>query len=411
MSDTQPLVQHFREEAIKRLNLRPYLSGILPLFFFAHFGHHVVGAMLRPLMPMIRTDFGLSYTQSGLLMSAFSLTSGISQLPAGWLADRFGSRLMVLVSVSGVALAGFLIGISHSYTALLVFLVLAAILGGGYHPSSIAAISLSVPSEYRGRAFGFHFVGGSSAFWIVPLLAAPIAVAWGWRGSYLTLTIPTIILGVLLYIIIGRRRQTQVGESHTADSESTMTSAHIPWRQLAPFVIMSVAIGTIVQSGLAYISLYAVDSLGVAEAVAAMLVAITPAVGLLAAPVGGYLSDRFGSVPVLLVISFCVIPLVYLLGRAPSVAILATLLVAIGIVSSARMPTSESYIAGKTPPRRRATLFGIYFFASTEASGLLTPVMGNLIDRFGFPFSFATASATMAAMVVVCSIFLWRNRA
>ena len=87
----------------------------------------MVGAMLRPLMPMIRTDFGLSYTQSGLLMSAFSITNGISQLPAGWLADRFGSRLMVLVSVSGVALVGFLIGIYHSYTALLVLLVLAAV--------------------------------------------------------------------------------------------------------------------------------------------------------------------------------------------------------------------------------------------------------------------------------------------
>lgn len=343
-------------------------------------------------------------------MSAFSITNGISQLPAGWLADRFGSRLMVLVSVSGVALVGLLIGISHSYIALLVFLVLAAILGGGYHPASVAAISLSVPSGYRGRAFGFHLIGGSSAFWIVPLLAAPIAVAWGWRSSYLTLAIPTIILGVLLYIIIGRR-QTQAGESHTVDSEGMMTSAHIPWRQLAPFVIMSVAIGTIVQSGLAYISLYAVDSLGVTEAVAAMLVAVTPAASSLAAPVGGYLSDRFGSVPVLLVISFCVIPLVYLVGKAPNVATLATLLVVIGIVSSARMPTSESYIAGKTPPRRRATLFGIYFFASTEASGLLTPVMGNLIDRFGFPSSFAMASMAMAAVVVVCSIFLWKNRA
>ena len=366
--------------------------------------------MLRPLMPMIRTDFGLSYTQSGLLMSAFSITNGISQLPAGWLADRFGSRLMVLVSVSGVALVGFLIGIYHSYTALLVLLVLAAILGGGYHPASIAAISLSVPSEYRGRAFGFHFIGGSAAFWIVPLLAAPIAVAWGWRGSYLTLTIPTIILGVLLYIIIRRRRQTQASESPVAGNESTTTPAHIRWRQLAPFVIMSVAIGTMVQSVSAYLSLYAVDNLGVAEAVAAMLMSIAPAVSLLAAPVGGYLSDRFGSVPVLLVISFCVIPLVYLLGRAPSVAILATLLVAIGIVSSARMPTSESYIAGKTPPRRRATLFGIYFFASTEVSGLLTPVMGNLIDRFGFPSSFAMASMAMAAVAVVCSIFLWKNR-
>lgn len=410
MSDTQPSVQHFREETIKRLNLRPYLSGLLPLFCLAHFGHHVVGAMLRPLMPMIRSDFGLSYTQSGLLMSAFSLTSGISQLPAGWLADRFGSRLMVLVSVSGVALVGLLIGISHSYIALVVFLVLAAILGGGYHPASIAAISLSVPSEYRGRAFGFHFIGGSSAFWIVPLLAAPIAVAWGWRGSYLTLTIPTIILGVLLYIIIRRRRQTQASESPVAGNESTTTPAHIRWRQLAPFVIMSVAIGTIVQSVSAYLSLYAVDNLGVAEAVAAMLMSIAPAVSLLAAPVGGYLSDRFGSVPVLLVISFCVIPLVYLLGRAPSVAILTTLLVATGIVSSARMPTSESYIAGKTPPRRRATLFGIYFFASTEVSGLLTPVMGNLIDRFGFPSSFAMASMAMAVVAVVCSIFLWKNR-
>ena len=367
--------------------------------------------MLRPLMPMIRTDFGLSYTQSGLLMSAFSITNGISQLPAGWLADRFGSRLMILVSVSGVALVGFLIGIYHSYTALLVLLVLAAILGGGYHPASITAISLSVPSQYRGRAFGFHFIGGSAAFWIVPLLAAPIAVAWGWRGSYLTLAIPTIILGVLLYIIIGRRRQTQAGESRTVDSESTMTSAHIPWRQLAPFIIMSVAIGTIVYSVLAYISLYAADNLGVAEAVAAMLVAIPPAISLFAAPVGGYLSDRFGSVPVLLVISFLAIPLVYLLGRAPSVTTLVALLVGIGIVSSARMPTSESYIAGKTPPRRRATLFGIYFFASTEVSGLLAPVVGNLIDRFGFPSSFAMASAAMAAVAVVCSIFLWKNRA
>ncbi len=344
-------------------------------------------------------------------MSAFSIANGISQLPAGWLADRFGSRLMILLSVSGVALVGLLIGISHSYTALLVFLVLAAILGGGYHPASVATISSSVPSEYRGRALGFHFISGSAPFWVVPLLAAPIAVAWGWRSSYLTLAIPTVILGILLYIIMGRRRQTQADGSRTADSESTMTSAHIPWRQLVPFIIMSITIGTIVHSVLAYISLYAVDRLGVAETMAAMLVAISPAVSLLAAPVGGYLSDRFGSVPVLLVIGFLAIPFVYLLGKAPNVTTLVVLLVATGIVASARMPTSESYIAGKIPPHRRATLFGIYFFASTEGPGLLTPVVGNLIDRFDFPSSFAMASMAMAAVVVVCSIFLWRNRA
>ena len=72
-------------------------------------------------MPMIRNDFGLSYAQAGVLMSAFSLSSGISQLPSGWLADRFGPRLMVLLSVTGVAVAGLLIGFSHSYVALVVF--------------------------------------------------------------------------------------------------------------------------------------------------------------------------------------------------------------------------------------------------------------------------------------------------
>lgn len=139
---------------IKKLNLRPYFSGLLPLFVLAHFGHHVVGAMLRPLMPMIRSDFGLSYTQSGWLISAFAMTNGISQLPAGWLADRFGTRFMVLVSVAGVAIAGSLIGFSNSFTVLIVLLVVAAFLGGGYHPSSGAAIASSVPGEYRGRALG-----------------------------------------------------------------------------------------------------------------------------------------------------------------------------------------------------------------------------------------------------------------
>ena len=190
-----------------------------------------------------------------------------------------------------------------------------------------------------------------------------------------------------------------------------MTSAHIPWRQLAPFIIMSVTIVTIVRSVVAYISLYAVDSFGVAEATAAMLVAIPPAVSLPVAPMGGYLSDRFGSVPVLLVISFLAIPLIYLLGKAPDVATLVALLVATGVVASVSRPTSESYIAEKTPPHRRATLFGIFFFAGTEGSGLLTPVIGILIDRFGFSLSFAMASVAMAAIAVLCSIFLWKYRA
>jgi len=331
-------------------------------------------------------------------------------LPSGWLADRFGPRLMVLLSVAGVAIAGLLIGFSHSYATLVVFLVLAALLGGGYHPASGAAISSIVPPEHRGRALGVHSTCGISAFWVVPLIAAPIAVAWGWRGAYITLTIPTIILGILLYILIRQRMQTHVSESRQVDSKVNAAPARINWRLLAPFIIISVTAGTIMQSASSYLSLYAVDNLGVAEAEAAMLMAITPAVSLFAAPLGGYFSDRFGSIPVLLMVSFFSIPLVYLLGLASNVAALAILMFVIGITSSARMPTSESYIVGNTPMHRRATVLGLYYLASTEVSGILAPVLGLLIDRWGFHDSFAAASALMGIVVSICAVFLWRNR-
>jgi len=161
----------------------------------------------------------------------------------------------------------------------------------------------------------------------------------------------------------------------------------------------------------AYLSLYAVDYLGVAEATAAMLVAVTPGVGLVAGPLGGYLSDRFGGIPVIMTVSFLAIPLIYLLGLVSSVPALVAVMVAIGFVSNARMPTSEAYIVGNIPEHRRSTILGLYFFAGAEVAGLMTPVMGNLVDRRGFISSFNIIGTILAAVTVVCSLLMWRNRA
>ncbi|HEY41481.1 MAG TPA: MFS transporter [Dehalococcoidia bacterium] len=396
---------------IKKSDIRVFFAGLLPLFVLAHFGHHVIGASLRPLMPMIRTDLNLNYTQSGFVLSAFSVTSGISQLPAGWLADRFGVRLAVVFGISGVAIAGLMIGLSHSYMALIAFLVLAAILGGGYHPAASAAVSASVSPENRGRALGVHLIGGSSTFWIVPLLAAPIAVTWGWRSSFLVLSIPTIVLGVVLYILIGRRTQVQSTVPQTSNSDLPALPTRIQWRKLAPFLIISIATGTMVQSVSGYLSLFAVDYLGVTEATAARLIAVTPLVGLFAAPMGGYLSDRLGSVPVMVVVGCVAAPLIYLIGIVPNVTMLVVVMVAIGLLTNTRMPTSESYIFGNTPAHRRATILGFYFFAGAEAAGLLTPLVGYLIDKIGFYHSVSIISGSLAVIVVVCSLFLLRSRA
>jgi MFS family permease len=392
--------------------LRPYFSGLVPLFVIAHFGHHITGAMLRPLTPMIRTDLGLSYTQVGWMMSAFAITNGISQLPAGWMADKFGTRLIILLSITGVAIAGFFIGFTNSFIMLLSLLILTGLLGGGYHPAAAMALSASIPDEYRGRGLGVHFVGGSSTFWIIPLVAAPIAARLGWRAPYLILAAPTIILGIMIYILAGRYLKAQQAKesakNNGADTGAVETA--IPWGRLIPFVVLTVLTGTLMQSSTAYLAVYAVDSLGVSEATAAMLMSVRPFIAAVAAPLGGYIADRFGPLKVMVTISFLAAPLIFSLGFAPNVITLTLIMVCIGLVSTARMPTSESYIFANSPENRRATLLGIYYFSGTGVSGVLTPLIGGFADRIGFRMAYVYTGVTMAAVALVCSVFIWRNR-
>ncbi|RJQ59646.1 MAG: MFS transporter, partial [Desulfobacteraceae bacterium] len=90
-------------------------SGLLPFFMAAHFGHHLVNSLPIPLLPMIRQEFSLDYTQAGLLISAFTLSYGLSQIPAGWFADRLGPRMLITIGICGVAGAGLLTAFSRSY--------------------------------------------------------------------------------------------------------------------------------------------------------------------------------------------------------------------------------------------------------------------------------------------------------
>ena len=148
---------------IKKYWARSNFTGLLPLFVLAHFIHHVVNASLIPLLPFIRDEFILDYTQAGFVVAAFTLSYGISQIPSGWLADRIGPRIMITIGISGVGLAGLLIGLSQTYIMLVVFLILLGVLGGGYHPSAPPLVSASVKPENRGRALGIHLIGAKNS--------------------------------------------------------------------------------------------------------------------------------------------------------------------------------------------------------------------------------------------------------
>ncbi len=161
--------------------------------------------MVTPLLPFIRDDFSLDYTQAGFAVSAFTISYGVSHIPAGWLADRIGSRILLLTGISGVALFGLLVGFSNTFILMIIFLILLGAAGGGYHPASAPLISTSVEPKNRGRALGLHQIGGAGSYFLTPIIAVAIASAVGWRGSFIAISIPTIIFGIVLYVILGRK--------------------------------------------------------------------------------------------------------------------------------------------------------------------------------------------------------------
>jgi len=373
----------------------------------AHFAHHLLTALPGPLLPFIRSDFGLNYAQSSFVTSSFTFSNGIGQLPAGWLADRVGPRILITVGILGVAIAGFLVGISPTYLMMLVFLVLMGLFAGGYHPAATPLISASVEPDKMGRALGFHLIGGNASFFLAPLIAAAIAAAWSWRGSFISLAVPSAIFGVVFFLFLSRRAGIGQARARTTDSRSEAPPAPGRWRRLAAFMALTVLGGGMGMSIMAFVPLYLVDQFGVSKQTAASLLSIVNFAGLWAGPVGGYISDRIGRVRIIIACGLISGILVYALKLVPWGLGFGAVLFLIGINNSLRMPVSEAFIIGQTTARSRSTIYGIYYFAMQETSAVFAPIMGSLIDNLGFPTCFTIASSAGIAVTLICSVFLW----
>ena len=59
----------------------------------AHFVSHYYIILLAPLLPFVRADYGVSYTEIGLALAVFNVVSAALQTPAGFLVDRVGARI------------------------------------------------------------------------------------------------------------------------------------------------------------------------------------------------------------------------------------------------------------------------------------------------------------------------------
>jgi MFS family permease len=359
------------------------------------------------MQPFIQDEFGLSKAQLGGVTSAFSISSGAAQLPAGWLADRIGPTWLITIGVLGVGIGGALVGISNSYTMLLVFLVLMGLMAGGYHPASTPLISLSVPPNQRGRALGLHLIGGNSSFFLAPIIAGAIAAVWGWRGSYIALAIPTIILGFCFFLYLNKR----YGKAHIEAMKRKQMEERPPQegyrRRLIAFLTMMVLGGGAGASVNAFLPVYIKEVLGASNKISAMSLSIIFSSGLWAGPVGGWISDRIGSAKVIIATDILSGLLIFALKGSSLGWGLWVVLWSIGVVQALRFPVAEVFIMSQAPARNRSMVYGIYYSTMQYTGAIFAPIMGGFIDRFGYKTMYNFSAWAVTAVAVITALFIF----
>jgi MFS family permease len=383
----------------------------LPWFIMAHFGHHLLTALPGPLLPSIRTEFNLSYPQSSIVTTAFALSGGAAQLPSGWLADRINPVILIAVGTIGVAVGGVLVGISTTYIMLIIFMVVLGLMTGGYHPASTPMILSSVEPKLRGRALGLHLLGGNSSFFIAPLIAGGIMSvwpAWGWRGPFIILAIPTAVFGLIIYIYLTRWG----GRGHVETARKRAAAEKPPQpgykRRLTAYLVQMIIGGGAGMSVNAFLSLYMTDILKTSDSEAAMLMSIMFLPGIIGGTVvGGWISDRIGTVRIIIATSILSGLIIFALKAATLGFGFYAVLFIMGLIMAIRMPVTEVFIMSQTPAKHRSTIYGVYYFTMQYTGAIFAPVMGWAIEKYTFDTMFTFSAIAVTVVSVVTSFFIW----
>ncbi|HBM65865.1 MAG TPA: MFS transporter [Pseudomonas sp.] len=142
----------------------------------------------------IQRDMGITPSQMGILLSAFSLAYAFSQLPLGMIIDRLGSKISLGAALLGWSVAQTASGLINSFSA---FIGLRVVLGIGeapMFPSAAKALAEWFEAEKRGTPTGIVLSSTCIGPCLAPPLLTLLMVTWGWRGMFIV----TGVFGILV---------------------------------------------------------------------------------------------------------------------------------------------------------------------------------------------------------------------
>lgn len=279
-----------------------------------HVAFHWILQSFVVLVPEIQQTFGLNGVGVGGIQAVKELTSGLITLPGGVLVGMvrrwWGWLLAVCVGASG--LGSLLMGISPVYPLLLVGVAVVSVSHSLWHLPAAASLSHHFASR-RGVMLSFHGVGGSVGDVAGPLITGVLLLVMGWRGILSIYAVAPVFMAFMAAWVFKGIGDVKEDEAKTAGLAerlaTTKTLLKSPLLRGLTLVrgLRSMALGAIVT----LLALYLGNDLDLGVLNRGFHISLLIAVGLLAKPLAGMLSDRFGRKQVLVpgLVWSCVIAL------------------------------------------------------------------------------------------------------
>ena len=175
-------------------------ATIIGLVGLAHASSHFAHLLLPLMFPVFMKEFGLSYSELGLLMTTFFVVSGVGQASAGFVVDRLGARPLLFVALGLFVVACAAASQVTGYTGLLGVAALAGLGNATFHPVDFTILNQRVSGPRLGYAFSAHGLTGNLGWAAAPMFFASISGLYSWRVVYLAAAVMYVCIFLLLFL-------------------------------------------------------------------------------------------------------------------------------------------------------------------------------------------------------------------
>ena len=355
-------------------------------------------ALLVPLLPFIREDMGLSFTQVGMLRSVFSGASAILQVPAGLLAESAGEFWMLVLGNVWVSAGLIAMALSQVFLVLVITSGVGGLGGGTQHPLASSMVSRAYDDRGRATAVGTVNFAGDLGKMLAPLVAGLCAVRFGWRETFLIVGISGL---VFMIASMFTRRAVDIGRPDARASETLETgSVDDSKARIGGFVTLSgvgVLDSAVRTSALVFLP-FVLDAKDMGPGQISAMLFLLFGGGAIGKFVCGWLGDRMDTISLIwatkgLTALFLVTSLV-----TPAL-LMAPLMVLIGIGLNGTSSVLYATVANLVPPRRRARFYG-FFYTTNEIGTVAAPLAYGLVaDIFSLNTTMIVMGVATAAIL------------